>query len=69
MRLKGIHFITPSKAIDTFVQLVKKTLSKKVAERVQVHKDMESVYKYVPKEIMPSDYGGQAKTLEELSCK
>ncbi|XP_045770138.1 retinaldehyde-binding protein 1-like [Maniola jurtina] len=67
MRVKGIHFITTSKAIDTFIKLFKTALSKKVAERIHVHNKLDTLYKYLPEEILPSDYGGQEKSLDELS--
>ncbi|XP_039752136.1 alpha-tocopherol transfer protein-like [Pararge aegeria] len=67
MRIKGIHFISTSKAIETFITLFKQVLSAKVAERIQVHQNIDSLYDYIPKEIMPRDYGGQEKTVSELS--
>nr|ATY51949.1 CRAL-TRIO domain-containing protein [Bicyclus anynana] len=67
MRIKGIHFITTSKAIDTVVYLFKSALNKKVAERIHVHNNVDTLHKHIPKDILPSDYGGQAKSLLELS--
>ncbi|XP_045770140.1 alpha-tocopherol transfer protein-like [Maniola jurtina] len=68
MRIKGIHIITQSKAIDTLITLFKQVLSAKVAERIQVHFSVDDLQEYIPKEILPRDYGGQAKSLSEFAC-
>jgi hypothetical protein len=36
---------------------------------VYVHADMESLYKNVPKRILPLEYGGEAGSLQELKGK
>ncbi|XP_047538586.1 uncharacterized protein LOC125072118 [Vanessa atalanta] len=66
MRVKGFHFLTPSKSIDTLISIFKRALSPKLRQRIQIHRDLESLHKYVPKEIMPSDLGGQEKSIKEL---
>ncbi|XP_049879558.1 uncharacterized protein LOC126376285 isoform X1 [Pectinophora gossypiella] len=66
VRIKGIHLITQSKFIDGVVAVFKQVLSTKVGERIQVHKDMDSLHKFVPKEILPREYGGEDKSLREL---
>ncbi|XP_023947361.2 uncharacterized protein LOC112052492 [Bicyclus anynana] len=68
MRIKGIHYLSTSKAIDTLISLFKQVLSAKVAERIQVHKDVDDLYKFIPKEIMPADYGGLEKSTYQLCC-
>ncbi|XP_059051869.1 alpha-tocopherol transfer protein-like [Achroia grisella] len=66
LRVKGIHFLTTSKVIDTFVALWKQILSAKVAGRLYVHKSLESLHDAVPKELLPAEYGGKEKSLMEL---
>ncbi|XP_046964223.1 uncharacterized protein LOC124533103 [Vanessa cardui] len=67
MRVKGFHFVTPSKSVDTLIGIFKRALSPKLRERIQIHRDLESLYKYVPKEILPSDLGGPEKSIQELN--
>ncbi|XP_034827508.1 alpha-tocopherol transfer protein-like [Maniola hyperantus] len=68
MRIKGIHIITSSKTIDTLIALFKQALSAKVAERIKVHFSVDNLHEFIPKEILPRDYGGQAKSLSEFAC-
>ncbi|XP_073948229.1 alpha-tocopherol transfer protein-like isoform X1 [Choristoneura fumiferana] len=66
MRIKGIHIMTTSKMSDAFVAVLKQVLSKKVGGRIHVHMDIESLHEFVPKKILPSEYGGSAVSIEEL---
>ncbi|XP_063541338.1 alpha-tocopherol transfer protein-like [Cydia strobilella] len=66
MRLKGLHVLTMSKATDALVTFAKQLLPKKLAGRLHVHRDMDTLYNFVPKEILPSDLGGDALSLSEL---
>ncbi|CAH2093980.1 unnamed protein product [Euphydryas editha] len=65
MRIKEFHFITPSKAIDTLVTMFKQVLSPKLSQRIHVHKNLDTLYEYVPKEICPKDFGGNEKSIKE----
>ncbi|CAH0713626.1 unnamed protein product, partial [Brenthis ino] len=69
MRLKGLYFITPSKAIDAIVSIVKQAVSSKVSQRIAVCKDMEQLNNIIPKIDLPVDYGGKEKSITELSNK
>nr|XP_049698915.1 alpha-tocopherol transfer protein-like [Helicoverpa armigera] len=66
-RLKGIHLLTESKAIDLFVKTMKQFLSEKIGNRIHVHPNMDALHKIVPKEILPSDFGGAEKSIEKLN--
>ncbi|XP_063368765.1 uncharacterized protein LOC134657143 [Cydia amplana] len=69
MRLRGLHVLTTSKATDALVTFAKQLLPKKLADRLHVHRDMDTLYNFVPKEILPSDLGGDAPRLSELHGK
>ncbi|CAH2093973.1 unnamed protein product [Euphydryas editha] len=66
LRLKSLHFLSESKAVETIVALFKQVLSAKLRDRVNVHKTTESLHEYIPKEILPIEYQGQEKSLLEL---
>lgn len=68
-RMKGIHLLTTSKMSDALVSLLKQILSKKIGGRIHVHMDIESLYEFVPKDILPSEYGGSAPSMDELRGK
>ncbi|CAH0713621.1 unnamed protein product, partial [Brenthis ino] len=66
MRIKGIHLLSESKAIDAIVVVLKQAFSAKVASRIVVHKTLDTLYEYIPKHMLPKDYGGDEKPLIEL---
>ncbi|CAH2093976.1 unnamed protein product [Euphydryas editha] len=66
MRIKAIHIITTSKLIDTILSIAKKVLNKKVAERVYIRKTIQELYEHIPKHILPREYGGEERPLNEL---
>ncbi|XP_045454286.1 alpha-tocopherol transfer protein-like [Melitaea cinxia] len=66
-RIKGIHILSTSKAIDFFLIILKKALSPKIAQRIHIHTKIETLYKHIPNEILPLEYGGNEKSIETLS--
>ncbi|XP_063628894.1 uncharacterized protein LOC134800325 [Cydia splendana] len=64
--VKGIYVISTSKLIYTFINMVKPLLSAKIADRIRVLKDVESLQDYLPKRLLPEDYGGSQKSLLTL---
>ncbi|XP_041971721.1 alpha-tocopherol transfer protein-like isoform X2 [Aricia agestis] len=72
VKLKQIHIINVSPLIDKIVQFVKPFLKEKIRERIFIHADPNDLYKYVPQDMLPTEYGGKAGSMEELSnawCK
>ncbi|KAJ0173134.1 hypothetical protein K1T71_011310 [Dendrolimus kikuchii] len=66
MRIKEIHIISESKAVDILVAVVKKLISRKLLDRIHVLKTVAELHNYVPKEILPADFGGNEKQFAEL---
>lgn len=71
MRIKGFHLLSDSKAIEAIVAVFKQVLSQKLIGRVYVHKTIDSLHDYIPKDILPVEYGGKEKSLLQLheECK
>lgn len=65
-RLISIQYINCPSFVDTVLTLLKPILKEKLYNKIVVNKNMESFYKIVPKKYLPSDYGGEQKSLEEL---
>ncbi|KAJ8958466.1 hypothetical protein NQ318_002255 [Aromia moschata] len=65
-RLIGLHIINAPAFVDQILTLVKAIIKPKLASRFVVHKDIESLLKVIPKEVLPKDYGGDEKSLDEL---
>ncbi|XP_022832060.1 alpha-tocopherol transfer protein-like [Spodoptera litura] len=66
-RIKGIHVISSSKMVDTLISMLKQVFSAKLGDRIHLHKTPDTLSDFVPKEIMPSDYGGKEKSVLELN--
>ncbi|XP_063541326.1 alpha-tocopherol transfer protein-like [Cydia strobilella] len=66
MRIRGIHLVTTSKVSDHLIMLLKQVLSKKLSNRIHVHRNHESLYDFIPKKILPADYGGDAVHMSEM---
>ncbi|XP_063389097.1 alpha-tocopherol transfer protein-like [Cydia fagiglandana] len=64
--VKGIYVLSTSKLIYTFINMVKPLISAKIADRIRVLKDVESLQDYLPKRLLPEDYGGSQKSLLTL---
>ncbi|KAI5725187.1 hypothetical protein M8J77_012235 [Diaphorina citri] len=72
VKLKEIHIINASGIVDTIINLVKPFIKEKIRNRIVVHADMESLYKSIPKDVLPEEYGGYAgdiKTINEQWMK
>ncbi|CAH2238877.1 uncharacterized protein LOC120628455 [Pararge aegeria] len=66
MRIQAIHLISQSKFVDTLVTILKQVLSAKVASRINIHKSHEELHKYISKDILPKDFGGEERSLKKL---
>ncbi|CAK1590112.1 unnamed protein product [Parnassius mnemosyne] len=66
VKLKQVHVINVSPLVDKIVNFVKPFLKEKLRERIFLHTDINDLYKYVPKEMLPTEYGGNAGSMDEL---
>ncbi|XP_038213768.1 alpha-tocopherol transfer protein-like [Zerene cesonia] len=66
VKLKQVHIINVSPLVDKIVNFVKPFLKEKIRERIFIHGDANDLYKHIPQEMMPSEYGGKAGPMDEL---
>lgn len=67
LRHKGIHFVCTIPQFNSAYGTLKSLMGNKDNRKIQVHgSDMESLYKFVPKEYLPAEYGGTNGTTEEI---
>ncbi|XP_050697212.1 alpha-tocopherol transfer protein-like isoform X6 [Eriocheir sinensis] len=67
MRPKGLNYINTPEAFNTVFNIFKSFMKEKMKRRVHIHgSDMESLYKEVPRDILPVEYGGTNGTVEEI---
>lgn len=67
VRLKEIHVVNISPLVDKIMTFVKPFLKEKIRDRIFLHSNLEDLYKYVPKEMLPSEYGGAAGPIKDIS--
>lgn len=69
MKLKEVHVVNVSPFIDTIIGWVKPFLKEKIKNRIYVHSNLETLYEYIPKEVLPEEYGGTAGKLQKFHGK
>ncbi|KAJ8729543.1 hypothetical protein PYW08_001124 [Mythimna loreyi] len=68
MRMKGTHYLNTPPGFETVFNAMKMLLNEKNKSRLFVHnKNYDALYKYIPKEVLPAEYGGTAGTVEEIT--
>ncbi|VVC27775.1 Cellular retinaldehyde binding/alpha-tocopherol transport,CRAL/TRIO, N-terminal domain,CRAL-TRIO lipid [Cinara cedri] len=65
--LKGIHFINPPSFIGQVITFLKMFLPNKIKNRIFVHDTLESLQQFVPKNVLPDQYGGTDGDLDEIT--
>ncbi|CAH1108276.1 unnamed protein product [Psylliodes chrysocephalus] len=66
-RVKGIHFINVPTFAEVVISLAKTVVKKKILDRLFIHAATEELFEHVPKEILPKDYGGEERSVDELN--
>lgn len=66
VKLKEVHVINVSPLVDTIVNFVKPFIKEKIRNRIFMHSDIKTLYDYVPREILPTEYGGDAGPIQDI---
>lgn len=66
-KIKGIHYVNVPAYAEFAITIVKAGLSKKLADRLHIHTNHESLHKVFPKSTLPKEMGGEIKSMEELA--
>nr|CAD7458088.1 unnamed protein product [Timema tahoe] len=67
VKLKEVHVVNVSPLVDTIINFAKPFLKEKIRNRIFCHPDgFESLYKYIPQEMLPSEYGGYAGPIDVI---
>ncbi|KAG5894739.1 hypothetical protein JTB14_006158 [Gonioctena quinquepunctata] len=69
LRIKNIHFVNLAPILDKVLAMLKLVLPSKIQDKVKTHANFESLHQYIPKEYLPSNYGGTESSIEELQRK
>ncbi|XP_039277743.1 alpha-tocopherol transfer protein-like [Nilaparvata lugens] len=67
-RMKGIFLINSNKYVESVVNIFKPLMKEKIANRIHIFSgDHTELYKFIPQDILPNEYGGKAGSRDELS--
>lgn len=67
LRHKGIHFVCTIPQFEGAYNTLKTLMGNKDNRKIQIHgNNMDSLYKLVPKEYLPVEYGGTNGTIEDI---
>uniref|UniRef100_A0A1B0DFH3 CRAL-TRIO domain-containing protein n=1 Tax=Phlebotomus papatasi TaxID=29031 RepID=A0A1B0DFH3_PHLPP len=66
LRQKGFHFVNAPSGFATVYNLAKGMFNEKMQQRFRVHTDRESLFKIIPKRLLPSEYGGEAGPIQKI---
>lgn len=64
-----MHVTNVSPLIETIISWVKPFLKEKIRNRIFVHANTDTLYNYVPKDVLPEEYGGTAGKLQDMQGK
>ncbi|KAK4010343.1 hypothetical protein OUZ56_019489 [Daphnia magna] len=67
IRPKSMNYIHTSTLFNFINNLISSLMKEKMRQRVHFHGDMESLYKEVPKSVLPIEYGGDNMSLDEIT--
>ncbi|CAG9854762.1 unnamed protein product [Phyllotreta striolata] len=65
-RIKAVHIINYHPICRLLYKMASMVLKQKLLDRVKFHNSVESLCQHIPKESLPSDYGGDQKSLDEI---
>lgn len=60
------HVVNTSAVFDSVTAMVKPILSKRVSELLQFHRTGNGLLSFIDKDVLPVDYGGNEKSIDEL---
>lgn len=69
VKLKEVHIINVSPLVDTIVNFARPFLKEKIRQRIHFHSNLESLYKFVPRAMLPEEYGGDAGPCADLNSR
>ncbi|EFA00459.2 alpha-tocopherol transfer protein [Tribolium castaneum] len=70
VRIKGVHVINALPLADKVLAMLKPFIKSDLYNMIQFHPPgSETLYKHVPKECLPEEYGGQLSSMQTLNEK
>ncbi|XP_056648874.1 alpha-tocopherol transfer protein-like isoform X1 [Diorhabda sublineata] len=69
IRLKSLHFINIVSFMDKILALIKPFMKKELIDSLYLHTNTESIFKQIPKDVFPQEYGGSCESIKILQEK
>ncbi|KAK9872824.1 hypothetical protein WA026_019608 [Henosepilachna vigintioctopunctata] len=66
VKVKEVHVVNAIPLVDIVVNWVKPFVKEKLRNRVHIHSKLDSLYDFVPKDILPEEYGGTAGKMADF---
>uniref|UniRef100_A0A182RXP4 CRAL-TRIO domain-containing protein n=1 Tax=Anopheles funestus TaxID=62324 RepID=A0A182RXP4_ANOFN len=66
IRLKGLHLVNVVPFIDRIMTMIRPFMKKELLEIFHLHTSLQTLYPYIPQHLLPSDYGGVARSRKIL---
>jgi hypothetical protein len=66
VRVRQIHIVNCNPIIDKIIYLIKPFVRTENFKMINFHTSFETLYKFVPKENLPNEYGGSAGSMESF---
>lgn len=60
------HFVNASSIVHRLLSIMKPFMKKEVIDSIKVHTNLEDLYDYIPRELLPNEFGGTAGNLSDL---
>ncbi|XP_061398072.1 alpha-tocopherol transfer protein-like [Musca vetustissima] len=68
IKFKTIHLINCPAYVNNMFAMVKPFMKKETIDKIQFHvRSIENLFESVPKEMLPSEYGGNSSSIDDLS--
>jgi len=65
VQLKEVHLVNAPSYIDKLLMILKPFIKAEVLKLITVHSTMDTLHKFVPKEVLPKEYGGTNGSIYE----
>ncbi|GAB0090854.1 alpha-tocopherol transfer protein-like [Sergentomyia squamirostris] len=66
-RFQGLHCVNAPPGFEAVFDWFKRFVNEKNRKRLYVHGVLENMYKHIPQKLLPTEYGGEAGSLKELT--
>ncbi|XP_052738971.1 alpha-tocopherol transfer protein [Bicyclus anynana] len=65
-KIYEIHIVNASSFSQHMINIFKPLVKPKIMDRVRFHESIEDIQKFIPKEYLPKDFGGDQPSLDEF---